>query len=69
VRQPTERQMEIYNFIAEYYARHEAPPEQRQICQHFQLFRTTVSDHVQALERKGLIKRKGRGYKNNLTLV
>lgn len=63
------RQREIYDFIAEHYARHQVTPEQKQIAEHFQIFRTTVSEHIQELERKGLIKRKGRGYKNSLTLV
>lgn len=67
--QLTKRQQEIYDFIAEHYARHQVTPEQKQIADHFQIFRTTVSEHVGELERKGLITRRGRGYKNSLTLV
>jgi len=63
------RQREIYDFIAEHYARHQVTPAQKEIAEHFQIFRTTVSEHIAALERKGLISRKGRGYKNSLTLV
>ena len=59
----------VYDYIAGHIARHGVPPEQKKICEEFQLFRTTVSDYIAALERKGLITRKGRGFKNNIGLV
>ena len=69
MKQPTPIQQRIYDYIAGHIDRHGVPPEQKKICEDFQLFRTTVSQHIAALERKGLITRKGRGFKNNIGLV
>ena len=52
----TERQREILQFISTYIRRHSFPPTIREIGQHFEISVKGAHDHVIALKRKGHIR-------------
>jgi repressor LexA len=55
----TKRQQEILQFLFAYHADHGYPPTLREICTEFGMASTrAASDHLDALARKGEIKRK-----------
>ena len=53
----TDRQRQILNFIANYKARHGAPPTQREIAQHLKIYIRGVQYHLERLERAGHLTR------------
>ena len=53
----TERQAEILDFIRRYSQGNGYAPAVREISQEFGLTLKTVQDHLAALERKGAVKR------------
>jgi repressor LexA len=53
----TDRQRQILNFIADYKARHGAPPTQREIAQHLKIYIRGVQYHLERLERAGHLTR------------
>ena len=53
----TPRQLEILQFIRDYRARRGYSPTMQEIGDHFRLTKVTVFEHVEALERKGLLLR------------
>jgi repressor LexA len=57
----TQRQTEIFNFLCEFKNKEKMAPTYREIADHFG-FKSTkaAADHVQALEKKGFIRRHGR---------
>jgi repressor LexA len=61
----TERQKEVFEFIRESVRREHKPPTVREIAAHFG-FRSpkAVTDHLNALERKGYIDRRSRKSRN-----
>ncbi len=56
---PTERQQQVLDFIRSHTAAHGYPPTMREIGKHMGIRSTNgVNDHLRALERKGLIRRR-----------
>ena len=53
----TERQRQILRFIADYKARHGAPPTLREIAQHLKIYLRGVQYHLERLERAGYLTR------------
>ncbi|MBI2884157.1 MAG: transcriptional repressor LexA [Candidatus Methylomirabilis oxyfera] len=53
----TDRQQQILNFIADYKARHGAPPTQREIAGHVKIYIRGVQYHLERLERAGYLTR------------
>jgi repressor LexA len=54
----TKRQQQIYEFLLAYQLEHGYPPTLREICHNFGMASTrAASDHLEALDRKGMIKR------------
>lgn len=53
----TERQRQILRFIADYKARHGAPPTLREIAQHLKIYLRGVQYHLERLERAGHLTR------------
>jgi len=53
----TPRQLEILQFIRDYRERRGYSPTMQEIGDHFRLTKVTVFEHVEALERKGLLLR------------
>lgn len=58
MRDVTKRQVQVLRFIAEFWREHGYPPTLREIATHLGINSTNgVSDHLVALERRGLIRR------------
>ena len=55
MKQITERQKEILNFISDYQAENSYPPTGREIGDHFGVSIRAVQDHITALQKKGFI--------------
>jgi repressor LexA len=53
----TDRQRQILRFIAEYKAKHGAPPTLREIAGHCKIYLRGVQYHLERLERGGLLSR------------
>ncbi|MBI3781062.1 MAG: winged helix-turn-helix transcriptional regulator, partial [candidate division NC10 bacterium] len=53
----TERRRKILSFIADYKARHGAPPTLREIAQHLKIYIRGVQYHLERLERAGYLTR------------
>jgi repressor LexA len=56
----TERQKEIFSFIAGYINKHSYPPTIREIAEYFQMSVKGAYDHVAALKRKNFLKQEGK---------
>jgi len=56
VREPTERQKEVLDFIADYINTHSYPPTIREVADFFSISVKGAHDHLTALKRKGLLK-------------
>lgn len=65
----TRRQREILDFLSAYLDAHGISPTLEEIAQHFGVNRVTVFGHVSELERKGVIRRAGRGLSRALRPV
>ena len=57
----TDRQREVYDFLVEFRRDHDFAPTIREISKHFKFNLESAHDHLKALERKGWIKRAGKG--------
>ena len=57
---PTEIQAETLAFIKTFIKENQFPPTFREIAEHFGIAPPTVSQHLDALERKGYITRRNR---------
>ena len=55
MKQITERQKKILNFISDYQAENSYPPTVREIGDHFGVSIRAVQDHITALQKKGFI--------------
>lgn len=55
MKQITERQKEILNFISDYQEENSYPPTVREIGDHFGVSIRAVQDHITALQKKGFI--------------
>ena len=54
----TQRQKEIYDYIARFIERHGYEPSYAQIARHFGISsKATIAKHIEALEKRGLIAR------------
>ena len=60
MKEATERQREILNFIAIYSVENNFPPTIREIASHFSLSIKGAYDHISALKKKGYLKYKSR---------
>jgi len=56
VKEPTERQKEVLDFIAEYISSHAYPPTIREVADFFSISVKGANDHLAALKKKGLLK-------------
>jgi repressor LexA len=54
----TEKQQAILDFIQDYLEAHQYPPSVREIGRNFGIYPATVQDHLDAIERKGFLKKK-----------
>ncbi len=51
----TERQKEVLNFISEFTEQNSFPPTVREISNHFEISLRAVQDHILALQKKGYL--------------
>lgn len=58
MRELTERQLDVLNFIKSFTARHGVPPTVREIGEKFRVTPRAAFDHLKALERKGMLQRR-----------
>jgi repressor LexA len=58
MRELTERQRDVLNFIRAFSARHGVPPTVREIGAKFRVTPRAAFDHLRALERKGMLQRR-----------
>jgi repressor LexA len=58
MRELTERQRDVLNFIRAFTARHGVPPTVREIGEKFKVTPRASFDHLRALERKGMLQRR-----------
>ncbi len=54
----TERQQEILDFIHNHSESNGFPPSVREIGSHFGVYPATIQDHIEALEKKGFLRKK-----------
>ena len=69
MRELTSRQREILNCIRAFSARHGMPPTVREIGEHFKITPRAVFDHLRALERKGMLRRRQTATRTSRGLV
>jgi repressor LexA len=60
VKELTERQRQVLDFIAEYIKSHNYPPTIREAAEHFSISVKGAYDHVEVLKRKGYLKNDGK---------
>jgi repressor LexA len=58
MRELTERQRDVLNFIRAFTGRHGVPPTVREIGEKFKVTPRASFDHLRALERKGMLQRR-----------
>jgi repressor LexA len=58
MRELTERQRDVLNFIRTFTTRHGVPPTVREIGHRFHVTPRAAFDHLKALERKGMLQRR-----------
>ena len=55
-RRPTDRQIQVLEFIRVFIQKNQYPPSTRDICDRFRINLNGVTGHLIALEKHGLIK-------------
>lgn len=65
----TRRQRDVVEFFARYVETEGISPTLEEIAAHFGVNKVTVFGHIEELERKGVIRRRGRGVSRALELV
>ncbi|HME95126.1 MAG TPA: transcriptional repressor LexA [Candidatus Udaeobacter sp.] len=65
----TERQRQVLDFIRSFGERHGVPPTVREIGERFRFTARAAFDHLRALERKGMLERRVTGKRASRTLV
>lgn len=55
MKQITERQQEVLNFISDFISENRYPPTVREIGEHFGISLRAVQDHIAALQKKGFL--------------
>jgi len=63
MREPTRRQKEVLDFIADYIRRNEYSPTIRDVADNFSISVKGASDHLQALRKKGLLEHGDKKYR------
>jgi repressor LexA len=58
MRELTSRQRDVLNFIRTFTGRHGVPPTVREIGERFRVTPRAAFDHLRALERKGMLRRR-----------
>jgi repressor LexA len=58
MRELTDRQRDVLNFIRAFTVRHAVPPTVREIGEKFRVTPRAAFDHLKALERKGMLQRR-----------
>src|SRR5947207_13658964 len=58
MRELTDRQRDVLNFIRSFTGRHGVPPTVREIGEKFRVTPRAAFDHLRALERKGMLQRR-----------
>jgi repressor LexA len=66
MKEPTERQKEVLDFISEYISSHAYPPTIREVADYFSISVKGANDHLAALKKKGLLKQ---GDKKSRTMI
>lgn len=56
MKQTTEKQKKVYEFLVEFIQRHGYPPTVREIGEYFGFLWSAARGHLRALERKGLVR-------------
>jgi len=56
MKEPTQRQKEVLDFIASYIQIHSYPPTIREVAEYFSISIKGAHDHLTALKKKGLLK-------------
>jgi len=69
VREMTDRQREVLDFIRTFGERHGVPPTVREIGERFGFTARAAFDHLRALERKGMLERRVTGKRASRTLI
>ncbi len=69
MRELTERQREVLDYIRAFGERHGVPPTVREIGEKFRFTARAAFDHLRALERKGMLERRVTGKRASRTLV
>jgi repressor LexA len=69
LREMTDRQREVLDFIRSFADRHGMPPTVREIGDRFGFTARAAFDHLKALERKGMLERRVTGKRASRTLV
>ena len=69
MKEMTDRQREVLEFIRIFGERHGVPPTVREIGERFRFTARAAFDHLRALERKGMLERRVTGKRASRTLV
>ena len=69
MRELTNRQRDILNFIRAFSARHGVPPTVREIGERFKITPRAAFDHLRALGRKGMLQRRQTATRTSRALV
>ena len=69
MREMTDRQREVLDFIRTFGERHGVPPTVREIGERFGFTARAAFDHLRALERKGMLERRVTGKRASRTLI
>lgn len=69
MREMTDRQREVLDFIRTFGERHGVPPTVREIGERFGFTARAAFDHLRALERKGMLERRITGKRASRTLI
>jgi repressor LexA len=69
MREMTQRQREVLEFVRSFSDRHGVPPAVREIAERFGFTARAAFDHLKALERKGMLERRVTSKRASRTLV
>jgi repressor LexA len=69
LKEMTQRQREVLNFMRGFADKHGAPPTVREIAERFRFTPRAAFDHLRALERKGMLQRRVTDKRASRTLV
>src|SRR5437660_163185 len=69
MRELTDKQREVLDFIRSFTARHAVPPTVREIGERFRVTPRAAFDHLRALERKGALQRRASARRTSRALT